>query len=49
MSKAVYRSGVSPCLLPFQWCDCAESVGCGNEIILHLGGTYRVRKHYGIT
>jgi len=44
-AKAFYITGFSPCLLPAQWCVCAEDVGCGNEIILHTGHE-KVREHY---
>ena len=45
MWRAVYKLGYFPCLLPPQWCVCAEDVGIGNEIILHLGHT-KVRDYY---
>ena len=35
--RACWTTGFFPCLLPFQWCVCAEHVGIGNEIILHVG------------
>jgi hypothetical protein len=44
-AKAFYATGFSPCLLPAQWCVCAEDVGCGNEIVLHTGHQ-KVREHY---
>jgi len=47
MWRAVWKTGFYPCLLPVQWCVCAEDVGCGNEVILHYGHS-DVRKHYGI-
>ena len=45
MWRAIYTTGIMPCLLPPQWCVCAEDVGIGNEIILHIGHE-KVRKHY---
>jgi hypothetical protein len=46
MWRACYNTGFFPCLLPAQWCVCAEDVGCGNEVILHVGHD-KVREHYG--
>jgi hypothetical protein len=43
--RACYRTGFSPCLLPPQWCVCAETIGCGNEIALHIGHD-AVQTHY---
>lgn len=37
MWRAIYSSYFYPCLLPPQWCVCAEDIGIGNEIILHIG------------
>jgi hypothetical protein len=47
MWRAIYQTGVAPCLLPPQWCVCAENVGIGNEVILHIGHS-KVREFYGI-
>ena len=47
MWRAVFLSGVFPCLLPAQWCVCAEDVGIGNEVILHVGHE-EVRRHYHV-
>lgn len=47
MWRAIYQVGVYPCLLPPQWCVCAEDVGIGNEIILHIGHE-KVRNYYGL-
>jgi hypothetical protein len=44
-NKAFRATGFFPCLLPPQWCVCAEDVGIGNEIILHIGHN-KVREHY---
>ncbi|MFA5075665.1 MAG: hypothetical protein WC436_06210, partial [Candidatus Babeliales bacterium] len=44
-AKAFYITEFSPCLLPAQWCVCAEDAGCGNEIVLHAGHQ-KVREHY---
>ncbi len=44
---ACWETGFFPCLLPFQWCVCAEHVGIGNEIVLHVGHD-AVRCHYGV-
>lgn len=37
MWKAAQSLGISPYLLPAEWCVCAEDAGIGNEIMLHLG------------
>lgn len=47
MWRAIYDTGIMPCLLPRQWCVCAEDVGIGNEIILHIGHD-KVREHYNV-
>jgi hypothetical protein len=47
MWRAVWKNGLFPCLLPPQWCVCAEDKGIGEEIILHKGHKV-VREHYGI-
>ncbi len=43
--RACYRTGFSPCLLPFQWCVCQEHIGIGDEIILHVGHE-KVARYY---
>lgn len=43
--RAIWQTGFFPCVLPPQWCVCAENVGCGNEIVLHIGHQ-KVRKYY---
>jgi hypothetical protein len=45
MWRAVYKTGIIPYLLPHQWCVCAEDVGIGSEIILHVGHK-KVRDYY---
>jgi hypothetical protein len=45
MWRAIYATGFMPCLLPVQWCVCAENVGVGDEIILHIGHD-KVRDYY---
>jgi hypothetical protein len=45
MWRAVLIGGMFPCLLPPQWCVCAEDVGIGNELILHVGHD-KVREYY---
>lgn len=47
MWRACYQTGFFPCLLPPQWCVCAEDVGIGSEIMLHIGHQ-KVREHYGV-
>lgn len=37
MWKAAQKTGSSPYLLPQQWCVCAEDIGIGNEVLLHVG------------
>jgi len=44
-AKAFRDTGFSPCLLPPQWCVCAEDVGIGNEIVLHTGHQ-KVKEYY---
>jgi hypothetical protein len=47
MWRAVYQAGFFPCLLPSQWCVCAEDVGIEEPVILHIGHE-KVRDYYGI-
>ena len=47
MWRAVYQSGFFPCLLPSQWCVCAEDIGIAEPIILHLGHS-AVREFYKV-
>jgi len=35
--RAIWATGFNPYLLPFQWCVCADHIGIGNEIMLHVG------------
>ena len=37
MWRAIWKSGVNPYILPFQWCVCDMSVGIDDVIILHTG------------
>lgn len=37
MWRAIWKSGVNPYMLPFQWCVCDMSVGISDVIILHTG------------
>lgn len=46
--RAVWWSGLFPCLLPPQWCVCEGQEGCGDEIILHIGHE-KVRRHYALS
>ena len=43
--RAMWETGITPCLLPPQWCVCREDIGIGNEIILHTGHS-KVTKYY---
>lgn len=45
MWRAVWKTGINPYLLPFQWCVCREHIDIKNEIILHVGHE-DVRRHY---
>lgn len=47
MWRAIWRKQLFPCILPPQWCVCAEHCGVGNEIILHYGH-HQVRRHYKV-
>lgn len=44
---ACWEKRFFPCLLPFNWCVCANDVGIGNEIILHVGHE-AVKRHYQV-
>jgi len=37
MWRAIWKSGIHPYLLPFQWCVCKSYVGLDDPIILHWG------------
>jgi hypothetical protein len=47
MWNAIWKTGNFPCLLPIQWCVCAENCGVGNEIMLHVGHQ-KVKSFYGV-
>lgn len=47
MWNAIWKEGTAPCLLPIQWCVCAENCGVGNEIMLHVGHD-QVRRFYKV-
>jgi hypothetical protein len=35
--RAIWQTGFNPYLLPVQWCVCHNDIGCGEEIMLHIG------------
>lgn len=37
MWKAAWKTGISPYILPKQWCVCDGNEGIGNEVMLHVG------------
>ncbi|WKS95149.1 hypothetical protein [Riemerella columbina] len=37
MWKAAWETGRFPYVLPKQFCVCTEDIGCGDEVILHVG------------
>jgi len=43
--RAIWHTGFYPCLLPVNWCVCHKDIGCGDEILLHVGHT-TVKRHY---
>jgi hypothetical protein len=45
MSRAAWNTGVYPYAMPIQWGVGRGDVGCGSEIILHVGHT-NVKEHY---
>lgn len=47
MYKAAWKTGVYPYVLPMQFCVCDGDIGCGYEILLHIGHP-RVAKYYGV-
>ncbi len=47
MWRACWTVGFAPAILPQQWCVCWPDIGCGNEIILHVGHE-KVRTSYGL-
>lgn len=48
MWKAAKELGVSPYLLPNEWCVCNEDVAIGDEVILHVGHS-KVEEYYKIS
>jgi hypothetical protein len=42
---AMWNSGLSPLVLPPQWCVCERHIGVGGDIILHEGHA-SVKRHY---
>lgn len=47
MWKAARELGVSPYLLPAEWCVCTEDIAIGDEIVLHVGHP-KVKQYYNI-
>jgi len=45
MWRAIWKSGIHPYLLPFQWCVCTSHIGIENPIVLHVGQR-KVAKYY---
>ena len=45
MSRATWNTGIHPYSMPQQWGVGSGYIGCGNEIILHVGHT-NVQDHY---
>ena len=45
MSRAAWVTGIHPYSMPQQWGVGSGYIGCGNEIILHLGHD-NVQDHY---
>jgi len=45
MSRASWNTGIHPYSMPQQWGVGSGYIGCGNEIILHVGHT-NVQDHY---
>jgi hypothetical protein len=45
MSRATWNTGIYPYSMPQQWGVGSGYIGCGNEIILHVGHT-NVQDHY---
>ena len=45
LSRAAWNTGVYPYSMPIQWGVGSGHIGCGNEIILHVGHT-NVQDHY---
>lgn len=43
--RAMWSTGITPLILPPQWCVCSRHIGVGNEIILHEGHL-DVKRHY---
>lgn len=48
MWKAAWQTGIHPYVLPKQFCVCNGDVGCGDEIILHIGHP-RVSAYYNFS
>ena len=44
--RAAWATGVTPCMLPPQWCVSEQWEGVGDEVVLHLGHK-TVASHYG--
>lgn len=47
MWKAAKKTGVSPYLLPAEFCVCGDDVGIGNEVLLHVGHA-KVADYYNV-
>lgn len=47
MWKAAWETGLYPYVLPKQFCVCEGDVGCGDEVILHIGHP-KVAEYYNV-
>jgi hypothetical protein len=45
--RAIWETGFTPYLLPFNWLVCENDIGVGNEIMLHAGHE-KVKKAYNL-
>lgn len=43
--RAMWKTGITPLILPPQWCVCERHIAIGHEIILHEGHA-AVKRHY---
>lgn len=47
MWKAAWETGLYPYVLPKQFCVCEDDIGCGDEVILHIGHP-KVAEYYSV-
>jgi hypothetical protein len=47
-ARAMFATGITPLILPPQWCVCERHIGIGGEIMIHEGHEAAKRHYQGV-